>query len=243
MRRRWPDTFGKKVLLVDRRPHIGGNAYDHYDAHGILVHKYGPHIFHTNSAMCSTSFRSSRSGGPMSTGCWLTSTAQLVPIPINLDTVNMLYGLNLTVDELEAYLRSPSPRSALPIRTSEDVVVSRVGRDLYEKLFRGYTRKQWGLDPSELDASSPPGFPSAPTATTAISPIRFRRCRCMAYTRMFENMLDHPNITIVLGRRLSGCDQVGALPRVGLLPARLTSFSIIASASCPTVHSSSGTRR
>jgi UDP-galactopyranose mutase len=120
-----------------------------------------------------------------------------VPIPINLDTINELYGLGLNPDGMKAYLASVAEARA-PLTTSEDVVVSSVGRELYEKFFRNYTRKQWGLDPSELDAQ-----------VTARVPVRFNRddryfvdkyqaMPARGFTAMFENMLDHPNIKILL---------------------------------------------
>ncbi len=143
---------GKKVLLIDKRSHIGGNAYDHYDQNGILVHKYGPHIFHTNSRDVFEYLSRFTEWRPYEHRVKANVDGQLVPIPINLDTINQLYGLNLTsfqVDEFFASMAEPREQ----IRTSEDVVVSRVGQELYEKFFRNYTRKQWGLDPSELDSS------------------------------------------------------------------------------------------
>jgi UDP-galactopyranose mutase len=188
-------NFGCKVLIVDRRPHIGGNAYDHYNDEGLLVHKYGPHIFHTNSRDVFDYLSKFTLWRNYEHRVLASVDGQLVPIPINLDTVNRLYGLDLTSDQLEDFFTSIAERCA-HVRTSEDVVVSRVGRELYEKMFRGYTRKQWGLDPSELDAS-----------VTARIPVRTSRddryftdtYQCMplhGYTRMFENMLDHPNIQI-----------------------------------------------
>ena len=142
---------GKHVLLVDRRPHIGGNAYDHYDDAGILVHKYGPHIFHTNSKEVFQYLSRFTEWRHYQHKVLASVDGQLVPIPINLDTINRLYGLNLSAFEMEQFLQSRAEAKER-IATSEDVVVSKVGRELYEKFFRGYTRKQWGLDPSDLDA-------------------------------------------------------------------------------------------
>ncbi|MBW3593770.1 MAG: NAD(P)-binding protein, partial [Actinobacteria bacterium] len=132
----------KQVLLVDRRPHIAGNAYDHYDEAGILVHKYGPHIFHTNSQRVFSYLSQFTAWRPYEHRVRACVNGQLLPIPINLDTVNRLYGLDLTSDELDRFLAEraePVERA----RTAEDVVVGAVGRELYEKFFRGYTRKQW----------------------------------------------------------------------------------------------------
>src|SRR3954463_1608163 len=134
--------LGKKVLLVDRRPHIGGNAYDCYDDHGILIHKYGPHIFHTNSSEVFTYLSRFTAWRQYQHLVLASVDGQLLPIPINLDTINQLYGLSLNSLQVEEFLKSRAEPKA-EIRTSEDVVVSKVGRELYEKFFRGYTRKQW----------------------------------------------------------------------------------------------------
>src|SRR4030095_3285376 len=123
---------GKKVLLVDRRAHIGGNAYDHYDEHGILVHRYGPHIFHTNSREVFDYLSRFTAWRPYEHRVLASVDGQLVPIPINLDTVNRLYGLSLTSFQLEEFFKSIAEQKD-HIRTSEDVIVSRVGRELYEK--------------------------------------------------------------------------------------------------------------
>src|SRR5919112_4212310 len=138
---------GKKVLICDRRPHIAGNAYDHYNDDGVLVHKYGPHIFHTNSLEVFEYLSQFTKWRDYQHRVLASVDGTLVPFPINLDTINALYGLNLTALEMDDFLKSVAePREK--VRTSEDVVVGKVGRDLYEKFFRGYTRKQWDLDPS-----------------------------------------------------------------------------------------------
>jgi UDP-galactopyranose mutase len=122
---------------------------------------------------------------------------KLVPIPINLDTVNTLYGLNLTSDELEGWFAERA--EAVPeIRTSEDVVVSKVGRELYEKFFRGYTRKQWGVDPSELDKSVTARVPTRTNRDDRYFTDEFQFMPAQGYTRMFEAMLRSPNIHVML---------------------------------------------
>lgn len=187
----------KKVLICDKRPHIGGNAYDHYDDHGILVHKYGPHIFHTNSLAVFEYLSRFTKWRPYEHRVLARVDGMNLPIPINLDTVNRLYGLNLNPVTLQAYYESLA-EPVTSIRTSEDVVVSKVGRALYEKFFRGYTRKQWGLDPSELDASV---IARVPVRTNRDDRYFTDAYQCMplhGYTRMFENMLDHQNIKIIL---------------------------------------------
>lgn len=188
---------GKKVLIIDKRPHIAGNAYDYHNEEGILIHKYGPHIFHTNSHEVFNYLSRFTDWRQYQHRVLASVDGQLLPLPINLDTINKLYGLNLSAFELKDFFQKVAePRDK--IVTSEDVVVSKVGRELYEKFFRNYTRKQWDLDPSELDAS-----------VTSRVPIRYNRddryfsdiyqvMPQLGYTRLFEQMLDHPNIKIML---------------------------------------------
>jgi UDP-galactopyranose mutase len=187
----------KRVLLVDRRPHIGGNAFDHYDDAGILVHKYGPHIFHTNSREVFEYLSVFTRWRPYEHRVRASVDGQLVPIPINLDTINQLYGMTLTSAQMEDFFASVAePRDV--VRTSEDVVVGRVGRELYEKFFRGYTRKQWGLDPSQLDAMVTARVPVRTNRDDRYFSDTYQAMPLRGYTRLFENMLDHDNIKILL---------------------------------------------
>jgi UDP-galactopyranose mutase len=188
---------GKKVLLVDRRPHIGGNAYDCYNDAGILIHKYGPHIFHTNSREVFEYLSKYTRWRSYEHRVRASVDGQLVPIPINLDTINQLYGLSLTSLEMEKFFASVA-EPCENIRTSEDVVVSRVGRELYEKFFRGYTRKQWGLDPSQLDAMVTARVPVRTNRDDRYFSDTYQAMPLHGFTRMFENMLDHPNIKVLL---------------------------------------------
>ncbi len=188
---------GKKILIIDTRPHIGGNAYDHYDEKGILVHKYGPHIFHTNSREVFEYLSRFTEWRSYEHRVLASVDGQLVPIPINLDTVNRLYGLSLTSFELEEFFASVAEPKEY-IRTSEDVVVSKVGRELYEKFFRNYTRKQWGIDPSELDRSVTARVPTRTNRDDRYFTDTYQAMPLHGYTRMFENMLCHPNIKIMI---------------------------------------------
>jgi UDP-galactopyranose mutase len=188
---------GKKVLICDKRPHIGGNAYDHYDEAGILVHKYGPHIFHTNSRDVYEYLSRFTDWRPYQHRVLASVDGQLLPIPINLDTVNRMYGMNLTSPQLDQFFKSV----AVPVehvRTSEDVIVSKVGRELYEKFFRNYTRKQWDLDPSELDASVTARVPVRTNRDDRYFTDTYQVMPLHGYTRLFERMLTHPNIKILL---------------------------------------------
>lgn len=194
---RMASQCGKKVLVVDRRSHIGGNAYDHYNDDGVLVHRYGPHIFHTNSEQVFRYLSRFTDWREYEHRVLSSVDNKLVPVPINLTTVNTLYDLNLTADQLESFFASRAvPRAQ--IKTAEDVVVSRVGWDLYDKLFRNYTRKQWGKDPSELDAQVTARIPVRTNSDDRYFTDRFQAMPSLGFTRMFENMLDHRNITVEL---------------------------------------------
>ena len=201
---------GDRVLVVDRRDHIAGNAYDHLDASGVLVHRYGPHIFHTNaravfehlSAFTDWRFYEHRVLGQVD--------GMLLPIPINLDTVNRLYGLDLDGPQLEAWFAQRAEPVA-SVRTSEDVVVSRIGRELYEKFFRQYTRKQWGLDPSQLDKSVTARVPVRTDRDDRYFTDAYQFMPLDGYTAMFERMLSHPNIEVRVGTEHR--DVAGLAPR------------------------------
>jgi UDP-galactopyranose mutase len=188
---------GKKVIICDVRNHIGGNAYDHYDAAGILVHKYGPHIFHTNSRDVYDYLSQFTEWRPYQHRVLACVDGQLLPVPINLDTVNRLYGTSLSSFELEKFFASVAEPCAR-IRTSEDVIVSKVGRELYDKFFKNYTRKQWGLDPSELDAAVTARVPVRTNRDDRYFTDTYQVMPRHGYTRMFERMLTHPNIRILL---------------------------------------------
>jgi UDP-galactopyranose mutase len=189
---------GCTVMVIDKRDHIGGNAYDRLDAHGVLVHPYGPHIFHTNSQRIFDYLTRFTRWRPYEHRVLASVDGQLVPVPINIDTVNRLYGLSLDEESIQDYFeRVREPRET--IRTSEDVVVNAVGRDIYEKFFRGYTRKQWGLDPSQLAASVAARIPTRTNRDDRYFTDTFQAMPLEGYTRMFERILDHPGIDVETG--------------------------------------------
>lgn len=189
----------KRVLVIDRRDHIGGNAFDEYDTAGILVHRYGPHIFHTNSDRIVQYLSRFTEWRPYEHRVLASVAHKLLPIPINRTTLNMLYDAGLQSEaDVEAFLAARTVAIA-DVRTSKDILLSTIGRDLYELFFRCYTQKQWGLDPSQLDK-----------AVAARVPVRMDlddryftdKHQCMplhGYTRLFENLLSHRNITVKTG--------------------------------------------
>lgn len=187
----------KKVLLIDKRNHIGGNTFDFYNEYGILVHKYGPHIFHTNSRDVFDYLGMFTEWRQYEHHVLASVDGQLVPIPINQNTVNSLYGLNLSSNEVAAFFKSKAEAKD-HIKTSEDVVMSVVGKELYEKFFKGYTKKQWGLDPSELDASVTARVPTRTNRDNRYFTDVYQAMPMHGYTRLFESMIAHPNIKLML---------------------------------------------
>jgi UDP-galactopyranose mutase len=188
---------GRKVLVIDRREHIAGNAYDSYDSNGVLIHNYGPHIFHTNSEKVLkwlsrfTNWRFYEHRVLAKVG------DQLLPIPINRTTINTLFNLELDEKGVAEFLEAKrEPKDA--VKTSEDVVLNSVGAELCDKFFRGYTRKHWGLDLSELSAGVAARIPTRTNEDDRYFTDTYQFMPVDGYTPMFERMLDHPAITVEL---------------------------------------------
>ena len=189
---------GHRVQVIDRRPHIAGNAYDESDSHGVLVHRYGPHIFHTNGERIFQYLSRFTAWRPYEHRVRSVVDGTPYPFPINRDTLNRLYGLDLDDAGAEAFFeRVREPRE--PVRTSEDVVLDSVGRDLYEKFFLNYTRKQWGLDPSQLKAGVAARIPVRTNTDDRYFTDTYQAMPLYGYTKMFEAMLDHASIKVELG--------------------------------------------
>jgi UDP-galactopyranose mutase len=194
---------GHKVQVIDRRPHIGGNAFDEHDRHGVLVHRYGPHIFHTNSARIFSFLSRFTQWRPYQHRVRSSIDGRLYPFPINRDTLNQLYGLDLDEAGAADFLeRAREPRD--PVLSSEDMILNSVGRDLYEKFFLNYTRKQWGLEPAELKAGVAARIPVRTNCDDRYFTDEFQAMPADGYTQMFANMLDHPNIQLELAQDYEG---------------------------------------
>jgi UDP-galactopyranose mutase len=188
----------KRVLVLDRRDHVGGNTYDELDDAGLLVHRYGPHIFHTNSAEIFEYLSAFTDWRPYEHRVLACVRGMLMPVPINRTTVNRLFGISLSTDaEVERFYRGRAEPTHG--RSSEDVVVGAVGRELYELFFRGYTRKQWGLDPSQLDGSVAARVPARTDDDDRYFTDRFQAMPAHGYTRLFERLLAHPKIDVWTG--------------------------------------------
>lgn len=194
---RLASQLDQKVLICDRRPHIGGNAHDRYDDAGVLIHQYGPHIFHTASQKIFAYLSQFTAFRPYEHRVLASVDEQLVPFPINLTTLERLYGKAFDAESAEAFFKAQAEPVAHP-RTSEEIVVGKIGRELYEKLFRNYTTKQWGRDPSRLDASVAARVPARLNRDDRYFTDEFQAMPLHGYTRLFENMLAHRNIHILL---------------------------------------------
>ena len=194
---RLASQLDQKVLVCDKRPHVGGNAYDRHDDAGILIHQYGPHIFHTASKRILDYLSRFSAFRPYEHRVLASVDGKLVPFPINLTTLELLYGREFTAEDAEAFFRERAEPVA-HASTSEQVVVSKIGRELYEKLFRNYTRKQWGRDPSKLDASVAARVPARVNRDDRYFTDEFQAMPVHGYTRLFENMLSHDNIRVMI---------------------------------------------
>ena len=188
---------GVEVAVVDRRDHIGGNAYDRIDDSGVLIHEYGPHIFHTNSQRVVDWLSRFTEWRPYEHRVLAEVDGQQLPLPINRTTLNSLYGLSLDEAGAAAFLeRVREPRDR--ILNSEDVVLSSVGRDLCEKFFAGYTRKQWGLELAQLSAGVAARIPTRTNDDDRYFTDRFQAMPSQGYTAMFQKILDHSRICTIL---------------------------------------------
>ncbi|MHB8304112.1 MAG: UDP-galactopyranose mutase [Acidobacteriaceae bacterium] len=188
---------GHQVLIVDRRDHIAGNAFDEHDIHGVLIHRYGPHLFHANSEQVFTWLSRFTNWHRYEHRVLAQVDGKLYPIPINRTTINRLYGLNLDEAGVAEYLSSVRIPCGSP-RTSEEVVLNSVGHDLCEKFFRGYTRKQWGLDLCDLSAGVAARIPTRTNDDDRYFSDTYQAMPQEGYTAAFRRILDHPNIKITL---------------------------------------------
>lgn len=192
---------GKSVLVIDKRPHIGGNAHDCRDENGVLIHPYGPHIFHTNSKRIFEYLSQFTDWRFYEHRVLAMVNGEHYPLPINRTTINRLYGLDLDEAGVAAYLKRVSePRESF--RNSEDLVLASVGPDLCEKFFRGYTRKQWGMDLSELSVGVAARIPTRTNDDDRYFSDAFQFMPANGYTAMFERMLEHQNISVATSTTL-----------------------------------------
>jgi UDP-galactopyranose mutase len=190
--------LNKKVLVIEKRNHIGGNAYDEYDDNGILVHLYGPHLFHTNSEKVFHYLSQFTEWNFYEHRVLAKLGEEYYPMPINRTTINKLYKMNLTTDNQAKDFFDSKRESRHPINNSEDIIVNQVGYDLFEKFFKHYTKKQWNLEPKELSSSVCGRIPVRFNTDDRYFTDKFQFMPKHGYTKMFKNMLNHKNIEVRL---------------------------------------------
>ncbi|MBX2975919.1 MAG: UDP-galactopyranose mutase [Ignavibacteriaceae bacterium] len=198
MAERIASQLNKKVLVVEKRNHIAGNAYDEYDEHGILVHRYGPHIFHTNSKEVFDYLSQFTEWRFYEHKVLASLNGTLYPIPINRITINKLYNLNLQTDEEVQGFFEKVKEKRYPILNSEDIIVNQVGVELFEKFFKHYTKKQWDLEPKHLAPSVCGRIPVRTNDDCRYFTDKYQYMPKDGYTKMFEKMLNYKNIEILL---------------------------------------------
>lgn len=189
--------LGWKVLIVEKRQHIAGNCYDEYHQAGVLIHRYGPHYFRTNNEELLSFLSKYTEWVPGNYIVKSFTRGELFPFPINLLTLRQFFKRDFTAQEAQQHLASIAHNFSDP-KNSEEFVLSRVGSELYEAFYKGYTLKQWDVHPKDL----------APSVCGRI-PVRFNEdCRYVdhvhqltpkqGFTAMFKRMIDHPNISVRL---------------------------------------------
>ncbi|MEZ5686662.1 MAG: UDP-galactopyranose mutase [Paracoccaceae bacterium] len=201
---------GHHVTIRDARPHVAGNCHTERDAEsGIMVHVYGPHIFHTDDAEVWTYVNGFARFHPYKNRVKTTVGGRVYSLPINLHTINQFFGTALLPDEARAFIAAKAePGTTAPV-SFEDQALQFVGRELYEAFFKGYTQKQWGCDPAELPASILKRLPLRFTYDDDYFAHRYQGIPEEGYTAMTAAMLDHPNITVELGRKVTRADVAG----------------------------------
>ncbi|MDF2610139.1 MAG: hypothetical protein K0R92_1613 [Lachnospiraceae bacterium] len=197
MAERIANVLDEKVLIIEKRNHIGGNIYDSYNEDGILIHNYGPHIFHTNDKEVYDYLGMFTPWMDFWHRVLTYVDGNLIPMPITVETINKLYNLNLSCNEVEAFLKQQA-ESVDEIKTSRDVALSKVGMDIYQKIFENYTKKQWGVDPGEIDTSIISRIPIRLNRDTRYFSDKYQGMPKHGYTKMCEHMIVNKNIKILL---------------------------------------------
>ena len=190
---------GHRVTVIDSRPHVGGNCHTERDPEtGVLVHVYGPHIFHTDDALVWDYVNRFETFRPYRHRVKTTAQGAVYSLPVNLHTINQFYGRTMRPDEARAFIEAQADRSIADPQSFEEQALRFIGPDLYEAFFRGYTEKQWGCSPRALPASILKRLPVRFSYDDNYFFHRFQGMPEHGYTPMVERILDHPNIDLHL---------------------------------------------
>lgn len=236
-------SSGQSVLVVDRRNHIAGNAYDYRDEYGILCHKYGPHIFHTNSLRVFKYLSRFTDWKPYQHKVLGFVDNRLVPIPFNLTSIEILFRKSEATELIDTLLAEYTLGSSIPILKMRESVIPRIkflAEFVYERIFLGYTRKQWGLQPEQLSRSVMARVPVNISYDDRYFQDQIQCMPAQGYTKMFAKILQHENIELQLEtdfcsiRRKIDCKKIiytGAVDEffgyeLGELPYRSLEFEV-----------------
>lgn len=193
---------GRKVLVLEQRDHIGGNCYDEKDEHGILIHKYGPHIFHTKEQKAYDYLSRFTDWYAFGHEVVANVHGKLIPVPFNLNTLHMVYEQE-KADALEKKLIDAfgleSRVPILKLREHEDPEIREIADYVYENIFLHYTMKQWGQTPEQIDPAVTGRVPVLISHDNRYFQEPWQGMPLHGYTLMFEKMLDHENITVEIG--------------------------------------------
>lgn len=195
---RYASMLDKKVLIIEKRDHVGGNCYDYYDEGGVLISKYGAHLFHTNHEDVWKYVNRFSDFTPYEHKVLASVDGKLVPVPVNITTVNNLLGTNIKNEkEMDEWLSKNQVKNDNP-KNGREAALARVGEKLYEKIFRNYTKKQWDKYPEELDATVLNRIPVRNSFDDRYFSDSHQGQPSEGYTKLFEKLLSHPNITVKL---------------------------------------------
>lgn len=195
---RFANEKNKQVLVIERRDHIGGNCYDYTNSIGLRVNKYGPHYFRTNDEEVWNYVQRFSKWRPFEAHCVSHVDGMKVPIPVNIDTINMVFGTKIkTEDEMKEFLSNETVNIEFP-KNSEESALKRVGRTLYEKMFKNYTTKQWGKNPKQLTPGVMDRIPVRFDHDSRYFTDKYQMYPVDGYTKIFENMLNRKNIEVRL---------------------------------------------
>jgi len=190
---------GLKILVLDRRSHIGGNAYSSPEpATGIEIHRYGPHFFHTSNEAVWAYLHRFTEFTDFELRVWTTHRGEVFPLPINLATICQFFGRSMTPAEARTLVASQAAEVTAEPTNLEDKAIASIGRPLYEAFIKNYTHKQWQTDPRDLPPSIIARLPVRYTFDNRYFSDRFQGLPVEGYTRVFEKMLGHPNIQVRL---------------------------------------------
>jgi UDP-galactopyranose mutase len=198
---RYANKLNKKVLIIEKRDHIGGNCYDYYDNFDILVPKYGPHFFHTNNKKVFKYVSQFTDWKEYKHKSSSMVDGKLIPMPVNINSVNLLFNLDLrNKEEMILWLEKNRVKLDHPPKNSEELALSRYGKKIYEKLYKYYIKKQWGKWPSELDPLVMNRIPIRTNFEDHYFSDRYQVMPSNGFTRIFQNMLKNKRVEIQLNQ-------------------------------------------